>query len=443
MTIAARYPSISEIRGIYIDEAGLRALGRVHGSELTVVEFHDPYTHDCGVEGLCRGSPNLKKLRLRNQGGTIVTNASVKAIETYCPNIEVLSLNYWDEITDECIQYLLQLKSLIEINMSNCNTLTSTGVQRLLRGNNNMQVLIFSNIFDDEDRKPTPFINAKLLTCISTHCPHLTTLHLAVPTGSDVTSASLSAMIRGCPLLQDLRLDSYNKHNYTLPTLASYCLHLRRLYIDKVLITDEDVTVLCQGCKVLVSLALRNCETITDKGIISIATYCQQLQDFTISYNNYITDTSLCTLFINCIDLRTVHLQVITLITDRSIFTLVQHCLKLHSLSLLYNTYITDRSVMTIALYGKHIEHLGLYHIADASDESIILITKHCKNLSCIDFEYLPSITTHCITAILDKCKHLTEFRVACDDVVDWPPRFQDACDKRCMRYKGPKIQWF
>ena len=216
MTIAARYPSVSEIRGIYIDEAGLRVLGRVHGSELTVVEFDDPYTHDCGFEGLCRGSPNLKKLSLRNLGGTTVCDASIKAIATYCPSIEALSLNYWDEITDECIQYLLQLKSLIEINLSNCNTLTSSGVQRLLQGNNNIQTLIFSNIFDDEDRKPTSFITVNLLTCIGTHCPNLATLRFSALKMSDVTSASLSAMIRGCPLLQDLRLDSYTKHYYIL-----------------------------------------------------------------------------------------------------------------------------------------------------------------------------------------------------------------------------------
>ena len=65
------------------------------------------------------------------------------------------------------------------------------------------------------------------------------------------------------------------------------------------------------------------------------------------------------------------------------------------------------------------------------------------NNLSYIDFKCLPNITTRCITAILDKCKHLTELRVACEDVVYWPLRFQDICVKRCMRYKGPKIQWF
>ena len=304
----------------------MRALGRIHGSELSVVEFDnvDPET-DSGVEGRCRGCPNLKKLIIENEHDMFFTNASVEveAIATYCPNIEILSLHYWFDITDACIPYLMRLSALRENDLSDCGRLTSAGHQQFSETAKNLRVLKLSRVSDDDTITCTAFADAALLTCIGTHCPNLTTLHLALTSGPDVTDALLTAIIQGCPLL-DLLIGKCIKPNNILSALASYCPRLKRLHMSHMMLTDEGLISLTQGCPDLVALYLSYCHhggSLTDKGIKAIAAYCPQLQEFSVYYDETITDDSLCNLFASRTNLHTVSLCM-TLITDRCIFEL-------------------------------------------------------------------------------------------------------------------------
>ena len=207
-----------------VNTQDLYALGRLKGSDLTVVELSYSYIYDLGIQDLCKGSPNLKRLCLRSNNGGFqleFADATVQSIITNCPKIETLSLDGWLGLTTQSLIYLAKLQFLREISLDDCDQLTSVAVQALLRANQRLETLILCEDSDLSSYTAPTYIDSALLTSIGTNCTELIKLHLKLPETSDVTNATLTDMFRGCSLLEELRFAEFRKPNTLLPTLGA------------------------------------------------------------------------------------------------------------------------------------------------------------------------------------------------------------------------------
>ena len=110
-SIVAKYHNLTEISGKRIGDAGLRALGMVHNSTLTSIEFTKAKLSGVGLTRICTGCPYLKKLLLTCGNGCDVTDEDVRSI-VQCPQLETLSRLNWTKITDASITTLMSLSML-------------------------------------------------------------------------------------------------------------------------------------------------------------------------------------------------------------------------------------------------------------------------------------------------------------------------------------------
>ena len=306
--IAKVFPNLIEISGENIDEEGLRALGRLNGSCLSSVTFdyinneNKNSRLDNAIETLCKGSPNLKKLILNTVCFSVnLTDAAVRSIIQHCPNIEVLSLNNWRDITDFSMLFLSQLSSLRSIDLSQCFDLSSVAVQRLLQAHRKLEVLILSEVSRTEDHGDTDcLIDDELLRCISMNCSNLIKLHMHFDSDADysgITTASFEALLMGLPALTDILLvDLDNTNASVLPLFGIYCPLLKNVHIDNVPCSDEEFVSMCRGCALIESLEMNYLEKITDISILAISRHCTSLKHIAITYSVHFTDDTLCIL---------------------------------------------------------------------------------------------------------------------------------------------------
>ena len=435
------FPNLSEFSGrVDCFTPDLRALGRLKGSDLSVVDLSDCHLSELGIQGLCKGSPNLKRLCLSSGSCKLESvDATVQSIVANCPKIETLSFDNWFKLTTQSMQYLSQLEFLRELNLDGCSP-TSVAVQAFLRVNQRLESLVFCYDWDVECDIALIIIDSSLLACIGLNCPKLTKLMFELHETSDVTDASLTDMLRGCPLLEELRFAGFKKPNTLLPTLGACCPRLKRLFLSALSFTDNDVTALCQGCPALLSLRLPQCHYLSNVAVETIASHCKKLQELVLTESSTVTDHSMSALFSSCTCLRSVQLGQLALLTSRSVLALLLNCPLLQSLSLDWEySLIND----LIAASANESEAAELIRSKAITDETLAQIPVCCKELKILRLSHCHAISRAGVWALIDNCKRLTELEV-------YNCRFSNPtaeCRKKYVaigeRYRGLKVSWF
>lgn len=364
------------------------------------------------IDVLCKGCPNLTKLRFKKPSTTPITDAAVQSIVRYCPLIEALSLNDWAMITDTSMTFLTQLPRLREIDLSYCNQLTSTGIQGLLKANRMLKSIKMSD-FNHGEQTPG-YIDGALMIAIGLYCPNLTKLDLSMATAPavDVTAAPFEAMLKGLSALEELRISHYSKPNNILPALGMYCPRLKRLEINKIECSDDDFTSMCQGCPLIEFIDLQNNPNLTDISILSLATQCTMLKEVFITQADNITDHSLCTLFTSCTQLTSFTLINSPHITDKAILKLLKCCSKIRHIGLLCNPRLTDYCILAIATHCPLIQRLEIGLTPPLTHETIVQLSRYCKNIHTLFLAGSDLINNDTLLAILTNCKHLTNLNI-------------------------------
>ena len=408
-------PNLSEIRGRDISSGGLRALGMFYTSTLTVVDFGRVGTSNSDIERLCKGCPALKTLKLliKSSSSDGLTDDSVSSISRYCPNIECLSLEGWKSITDASLISLTALTSLRELNLSGCVLLTSDGVPSLVRGiGATLEVIILSNVFA-VTTDACSFCDDALLLCIGENCPKLRRFAVSIKADSNVTDTSFVALVRGCPLLQDLSLCFKKVTDTFLIQLADQCPDLQKLSCRYGNYTDAGVVAVASKCTKLecLTLILSVGDELTDTGIVGIAKHCKCLKVLCLIRLMSITDTAFRLLFELCSNLTVVSLMDLPLITDRSLLTLVRCNAGLRSLTLIRNTKLTEKTLASlITLHG--LEDLCINDCPTLSDDTVCLLARLCSKFDKVKVSHCPLVTTRGLTELLTHSKKLTSLTI-------------------------------
>ena len=384
----------------------------IYNSTLTSIEFkRSIITHDSSITKLCTGCPRLQKLTLDCSGSASKfegTDASVRAIAKYCPDINTLSLKGWSKLADLSMTALSSLINLREINLSKCIGLTSGGLQGILKSKN-IEVI---TLLDEGVTSPWNYCDDALLRCIGEYCPLLRTLSIAIHL--KVAEASLVALAQGCPLLDALTVRCYKKQltDNVLIELSTSCPRLRKLKFSGGNYTDVGIEALLSKCTLLESFDLSHNSMITDEAIISIASNCKNLNILFLHNIKLVTDKALCQVFKSCTQLTSISLAQMPLITDSSILALTRHLPNLKILILVDNPRLTDKSMISLATLHD-LSFLCIHSCSSLSDDTVRSIARHCCMLTDVNVRKCPLMTEQSLIAFITHGMRLQTLKIS------------------------------
>ena len=296
---------------------------------------------------------------------------------------------------DCCILLGINMLSLREISLSNCN-------------------IIESDILS-------------MVHC----CPHLIDICLRGCDG--VTDISIRAIGECCHEVASLDIGGCHKiTDYGLTGFADAC----RNFSDAG--TLNHTSRLQSSSSSLTKMNLRDCRNITDIGISAIALHCHQLSFMNLTGCINVTDNCVSALGRHCHNLRTmilcgctnisgpglsaldqicpllteINLAACRNITDTGVSALAQHCPNLMKINLSRCTNITDISVSAVARYCYHLNDINLAGCTNITDISASALGQYCPNLNTINLCCCERVTDIGALALAVQCPKLLRISV-------------------------------
>lgn len=392
------HPCLVEIKAPNITDVALKVLGSLSNRVLSsFISFNSSAT-DNGLQALCSGCPSLKHLSL--DWPLTSSDASVQAIASHCPRMESLSLQGWSSLTDLSLTSLSLMHALRVVDLSWSGSFSSSAVQDLVKSCRNLEELKLSIAKGSVDA---------LFRCIGTYSPQLKVFHFG---GGRVTCDSVVALVRGCPLLEELVFDflcGFGPDDRTLYIIAEACPRLKVLTLDKMTrntCSDQGMIALSRGCPDLRELHLHN-SAITDATILSFAEHNHKLDSIKIIMNDNITRNALVTLFeVNRI-ITDIELIMCTKVDDVCVLARAQHCHKLKTIYIMDCQTTTEPPLSTLIMCNEHLEDLSI-NDSTITDNFITLLIHHCKCLRKVQLAVCFNITERGLYTLLEYSKYLT-----------------------------------
>lgn len=157
----------------------------------------------------------------------------------------------------------------------------------------------------------------------------------------------LARIIEGNPHITTLCLSSNYVSNQLFKRLH---LNLTKIAIHSNLFDDQGLEWLTSRSNQLVSINVKDCETITDRGISFIGQNCPSLENLTFGNHmqTKIGNDGLLSVAQGCPKLKTLHTHFIWNINDDSVVLLAKSCTFLQKVSFEKGAKFTDASLMAI-----------------------------------------------------------------------------------------------
>eukprot|EP00003_Mantamonas_plastica_P022854 TRINITY_DN395_c1_g3_i1.p1 TRINITY_DN395_c1_g3~~TRINITY_DN395_c1_g3_i1.p1 ORF type:complete len:1152 (+),score=313.68 TRINITY_DN395_c1_g3_i1:317-3772(+) len=231
-----------------IDGASLIQVGN-NCSNLADLDLQGmPQLTDTEVEQLVKGcGSHLYKLNLKHSGG--VGHKTVIALGMYASeSLRMLNVGNCNKLNDNCVKALSNCTALQAIDFSGCMSITDEGMLRFLQRCTQLQSI--------------SLFKCSLVTDASIHQlrqyndnSRLRSLDLA--SCENVSDESLVELVKVCPGLQDLDLETCQVSNVTVEALGKYCHELKALKLAWCKnVNASAILGLSKQCKKLVALDL-------------------------------------------------------------------------------------------------------------------------------------------------------------------------------------------
>ncbi|XP_037539123.1 dynein regulatory complex subunit 6 [Nematolebias whitei] len=368
-------------------------------------------------------------IHLNLRGCTSLNWPSLKCISE-CRNLQELNVSECDSVTDTVVQRIIQgCPCLLYLNLS-CTLITNTTLKEISRSCVRLQYLSLAYCCRFTDKgflylttgtAGRNLLHLDLSGCtqmtvngfryISAGCPSLRQVVINdMPTLSD--SCVLALLTRCCCLSTLSLLDAPHLSDVALKAIAE-TNDLRAFSIEgNNQLTDLSWEVLCSSSQALSRLHAAECPRMTDTSLRSVATL-NNLQHLDISLCNRVSDSG-----IECLTkgssankLRTLNVSHCCHITDISVKRIAKRLCKLHDLSLSYCERLTDlalewlsgSSICSLDITGCNIQDQGLAKLERICLKKIVLaecvyitdigIEQFCRNVR--DLEHVD--VSHCV----------------------------------------------
>ncbi|XP_048195832.1 dynein regulatory complex subunit 6-like [Perognathus longimembris pacificus] len=265
--IDRNHPNITHIYMVDcqgITDGGLKSLSLL--KQLTVLNLANCVRiGDVGLQKFLDGPSSTKIRELNLSNCVLLGDASIVKLAERCPNLNYLSLRNCDHLTDQGLEYLVNIFSLISIDISG-TVICNEGLS-ILSKHKRLKELSISACYKITDVgiqgfcKKAPFLEHLDVS----HCAELT--DDIMKTVAIYCAQLTSLNIAGCPKITDMGME----------ILSAKCHYLHILDISGcVLLTDQTLQDLQIGCSQLRILKMKYCSHISMREAQRMSSKVQQ-----------------------------------------------------------------------------------------------------------------------------------------------------------------------
>ncbi|KAJ9189941.1 hypothetical protein P3X46_001186 [Hevea brasiliensis] len=329
----------------------------LHALSLNCVLLSEVVVRDCdfitqnGISLVLRNSANLNSISLDDVGIPSIDSSFLESF-TYAKTLSELHLSnsfISDELLCSVAEASLPLKKL---TISQCYNFSFVGISCLLYRYQFLEHL---------DVEGANFLTDKSMIELSNFLGKLSFINLDLC--SKLTSLTFFALIRNCPLLEDVRMERTN-------------LGVEEFMVD--LVINRRVK----------SLKLSGNNSLSDECLKKAALCCPSLQVLEISYCPTITEEGIKDVLRNCREIR--HLEM-------------NRCMGIKNLDL--NFELPKLEILQVQ--GPGID-----------DEALAIIAKRCQKLLHLDLEGCLNVTAKGVKEVVQNCTRLREINLKwCDNI--------------------------
>ncbi|XP_050638697.1 dynein regulatory complex subunit 6 isoform X4 [Macaca thibetana thibetana] len=265
--IDKNYPNLSHIymadcKGI--TDSSLRSLSPLR--QLTVLNLANCVRiGDMGLRQFLDGPASIRIRELNLSNCVRLSDVSVMKLSERCPNLNYLSLRNCDHLTAQGIGYIVNIFSLVSIDLSGTD-ISNEGLN-VLSKHKKLKELSVSECYGITDVGIQAFCKSSLILehLDVSYCSQLSDMIIKALAIYCINLTSLS--VAGCPKITDSAMEM----------LSAKCHYLHILDISGcVLLTDQILEDLQIGCKQLRILKMQYCTNISKKAAQRMSSKVQQ-----------------------------------------------------------------------------------------------------------------------------------------------------------------------
>ncbi|KAK9700524.1 hypothetical protein K7432_012150 [Basidiobolus ranarum] len=278
-------------------------------------------------------------------GQELVTDATIKALACFCPNLKRINLSSCFNITDNSLVDILEAcsHSLESINLNGCSKITDNGV-----------------------------------ALIGLKCSRVESVNLAGC--HEITDSTIISISEGCRSLKQLRISDCSS------------------------VTHKSILTLVLNCPRLQWLDIARIGSMSDRCVRAIADTCRELEWINLARPSFfhalfphsasniallpeepdISDDTIHRLVTNCPRLQLLDISYVPSITNSSIESISEHASQLVCLTIIGCRQITAEALRSLAKLRKRAGRLGCITMGDSpnlSEENIEEITNEPEGL--------------------------------------------------------------
>ncbi|RVW60390.1 putative pectinesterase/pectinesterase inhibitor 22 [Vitis vinifera] len=249
-------------------------------------------------------------------------------------------------------------------------------------------------------------------------CPSLLVIDVSRCDG--VSSSGLISLIRGHSDLQQLNAGySFPELSKMFFRQLKDMKDLNSIKVDGARVSDFSFQIISANCKCLVEIGLSKCMGVTDLGIMQLVSGCLNLKIVNLTCCCFITDAAISAVADSCRNLLCLKLESCNLITEKSLDQLGSCCLLLEELDLTDCSGVNDRGLEYLSRCSE-LTCLKLGLCANISDKGLFYIASNCKKLRELDLYRCNSIGNDELAALSSGCKKLEKLNLSyCSEVTD------------------------
>lgn len=317
---------------VFITDAGAQALAvEVNHNTLTSLDLSGcVLLSDHSIVALGQLCRKLRWLNLKAVNR--VTEEGASSITHNCWDLEYLCYEDMYNLVDSAFVFDYSvdgrraveehmLGSLTDINLHDCNKLTDTAVDHIMKRAAQIRSLNLSG------------------------CCHL-------------TDTACSFIVED-PMAHTRRGASVTSLN------LGYCFN----------ITDKGVAHLVASLTMLRHVNLGGCVQLTDEGVLTLVSTCTRLQEIVLAQCKQLTDRSLCSLA-DFLWVEDLDISRCSKISDDGVEVIALEFSGLHRISLTRCSRLTERTLDVLSMYCPHLKTVELYHVPNFSQTAVDRLSK-------------------------------------------------------------------
>uniref|UniRef100_A0A453HVT7 F-box domain-containing protein n=1 Tax=Aegilops tauschii subsp. strangulata TaxID=200361 RepID=A0A453HVT7_AEGTS len=315
-------PSADGIESFCLTDVGLTSLARgCKGLEkLSLV-----WCSAISSTGLVRVAENCKKLASLDIQACYIGDPGLVAIGEGCNLLNNLSLRFVEGATDEGLIGLIKScgQSLLSLGIANCAWMTDASLRAVGSHCPNLEILSLES----------ELVKNEGVISIAKGCRLLKNLKLQCIGAGD---EALEAIGSCCSLLEILSLNNFERFtDRSLSSIAKGCKNLTDLVLnDCLLLTDRSLEFVARSCKKIARLKINGCQNMETAALEHIGRWCPGLLELSLIYCPRVRDTAFLELGKGCTLLQSLYLVDCSRIGDDAMCHIAQGCKYLKEISI-------------------------------------------------------------------------------------------------------------